>query len=182
MRWDALFADLEAELGEDAAEERRLEVAERMRAEFGRLRLVDRLQPALGAAGPLRIGLRGHPAVSGALTGLGADWMLIEEQGGESLIALAAVQLIQGLTGASAEPGWEGRVGSRLDLRVALRRLVRDRSVVTVGLTGGDALGSVRLARVGSDHVELIRVDPLGRASGQGWTVPLSAVAFVRRR
>ncbi len=182
MRWDALFADLEAEVQAEEALERRAEVVDRIRSELGRLRLVDRLAPALGSPGPLRIGISGHPSLSGALTGLGADWLLVAQAGGsESLVALAAVQLIQGLSHASAEPGWEGKVGARLDLRVALRRLVRDRSAVTVRLTSADALTG-RLARVGADHVELAEIDAGGRVSGAGWTIPLAAIAFVQRR
>ena len=99
------------------------------------------------------------------------------------------MQWLQGVSTRSAEPGWEGAVGARLTLRVALRRIVRDRSGVVVGLTGGDVLGG-RLAKVGADHVELE-----GLASGDpetfdetaaglrgGRLVPLDSIAFVERR
>jgi len=181
MRWDALFAELAAEADVQEAAERRSEVADRTRAELGRLRLIDRLAPALHRPGPLRVALAGHDAVGGALRALGSDWLLLDQDpGSEWLIALAAVQAIQGLTPASAEPGWEGLVGARLDLRLALRGLVRDRSRVTVGLSSADAV-SGRLARVGADHVELA-ADEAGLGAGAGWTIPLTAVVFVRRR
>jgi hypothetical protein len=182
MRWDALFADLEAVAAAEGEAERRSEVADRMRSEFGRLRLIDRLRPALHTPAVLRVGLNGHPAVGGSLQGLGVDWLLLgQAAGAEWLIALAAVQTIQGLGASSAEPGWEGLVGARLDLRVALRRVVRDRSGVTVGLISGDTV-SGRLARVGLDHVELSVAQGVDRGSGANWTIPLSAVAFVQRR
>ena len=179
MRWDALFADLEAVAAAEGDAERRSEVADRTRFELGRLRLIDRLRPALHARAALRVGLVGHPAVRGALHGLGVDWLLLaQEAGSESLIALHGVQTIQGLAAESAEPGWEGKVGAKLDLRVVLRRIVRDRSAVEVGVISGDTL-SGRLARVGADHVELRGRD---HGAGADWTIPLSALAFVKRR
>jgi hypothetical protein len=182
MRWDALFADIEALAAAEGEVERRLEVADRTRFELGRLRLIDRLQPALHTDAALRVGLMGHPALRGSLQGLGPDWLLLaQEAGAESLIALGAVQTIQGLTAVSAEPGWEGLVGARLDLRVVLRRVVRDRSTVNVGLTSGDTL-SGRLARVGSDHVEITMARGPHQGAGADWTLPLTALAFVERR
>jgi hypothetical protein len=181
MRWEALFADLEAEAATEEAAERRAEVADRTRAEVGRLRLIDRLAPALHQQTALRVALIGHAAIGGSLRAVGSDWLLLDQgPGSEWLIALAAVQAIQGLGPASAEPGWEGLVGARLDLRVALRRVVRDRSRVMVGLTSGDTV-SGRLARVGADHVELA-AQGSGPGAGAGWTIPLTAVVFVQRR
>lgn len=184
MRWDALFADLEAEAAAEDAAERRSEVADRIHAEVGRIRLIDRLRPALQASEALRVSLTGHAAVNGSLRALGVDWLLLaQDTGGEWLVALAGVQTIQGLGAASAEPGWEGRVGARLDFRLALRRVIRDRLPVMVGLSSGDVVNG-RLARVGADHVELVAVNGergLGGA-GSAWTIPLTAVVFVQRR
>jgi hypothetical protein len=186
MRWDALFADVEAVAAAEGEAERRLEVADRSRFELGRLRLIDRLQPALQAGAALKVGLVGHPALRGAVRGLGVDWLLLgQEAGVESLIALDAVETIQGLTAASAEPGWEGLVGARLDLRVVLRRVLRDRSAVAVALSSGDTV-SGRLSRVGADHLEMTASRGADHGSDHGagadWTVPLKAVVFVQRR
>ena len=194
MRWNALFADLQAEAEAEAAAERRSEVSDRIRAEVGRLRLMDRLAPLLEPGhGSLRLGLVGHAPVTGELQSLGADWLLLAQSGSDLardlLVPLLAVQWLQGVGARSAEPGWEGAVGARLTLRVALRRIVRDRSSVVLGLTGGDVLGG-RLARVGADHVELgtSTADApatFGETAGSGvgsQLVPLSSVAFVERR
>ncbi len=182
MRWDALFADLEAEGDADAAAERRSEVAERVRAEFGRLRLIDRLQPLLGHPQlQARVGLLAGDAVTGSVLALGSDWILLSQPGSEIewLVPLAAVQWIEGLGPSSAEPGWEGAVGARLSLRVALRRIARERSPVTLMLLSGHFRGG-RLARVGADHVLLEAVDDDGRAA-VGATIPLTAIAWLRR-
>jgi hypothetical protein len=199
MRWDALFADLQAELDAEAEAERRSEVTDRIRAELGRLRLIDRLRPMLPApgdpagpggpgapAGTLRLGLAGHEAATGVLQALGADWLLLAQDAGghapaDVLVPLAALQWIQGLGHRSAEPGWEGAVGARLSLRVALRRIVRDRSTVLVALTSGGALQG-RLARVGAEYVELDSAEPAGRVAPSASTIPFGAIASVRRR
>ena len=181
MRWEALFADLEAELDAETEAERRGEVADRVRAEFGRLRLIDRLQPLLGhAESSIRVGLTGGEVVAGAVLALGADWVLLSQTGvAECLVPLASVQSIEGLGPVSAEPGWEGKVGARLGLRLALRRIVRDRSVVAITLLGGQ-LRHGRLARVAADHVVLEAVES-GERSGAGTTIPLIAITCLRR-
>jgi hypothetical protein len=181
MRWEALFADLEAELDAEAEAERRSEIADRIRSEFGRLRLIDRLQPMLGRPdSAIRVGLPGGEVVAGSVLSLGSDWVLLGQDGaGECLIPLGALQWIKGLGQASAEPGWEGKVGARLGLRLALRRIARDRSAVAIALLGGQILRG-RVARVGSDHVVLEAVEG-GPRAGSGTTVALAAIASVRR-
>jgi hypothetical protein len=182
MRWEALFADLEAEVDAEADAERRSEVADRIRSEFGRLRLIDRLQPLLSRPDSVvRMALPGGEVVAGAVLALGSDWALLAQQGAaECLVSLAAVQWIEGVGGAAAEPGWEGKVGLRLGLRAALRRIAQDRSTVALSLLGGQTQVG-RVARVASDHVVLEPADGDRRASG-GVTVPLAAIACLRRR
>ncbi len=187
MRWEALFADLEGEADAELAAERRAEVADRSRTELGRLRLIDRLQPAMAGGGHLKIGVAGHEVMAGTLRALGPEWLLIEGAGAqETLVPLVAVQWVQGGGGAAAEPGWEGLVGARLGLRVALRRIVRDRSKVQLTLTAGDSFTG-RLTRVGADHVELESAERAAERERDGREpdrriVPLAAIASVRRR
>ena len=91
----------------------------------------------------------------GVLLRCGQDWLLLEpEAGREVLIPLAALILLGGLPRAAAEPGSEGLVASRLDLRQALRAVVRDRSRVTLRLEGGVTVSGL-LLRVDADHVEV---------------------------
>jgi hypothetical protein len=186
MRWEALFADLEAEAEADAAADRRSEVADRLRAEFGRLRLIDRLQPLLGGSGQrVRLGLPASEPVTGSVLALGADWVLLAEPGAETewLVPLAAVQWIDGLGVDSAEPGWEGQVGARFGLRIALRSVARDRSIVALTLVSGQ-IQHGRLVRVGADHVVLDMVLEPGersRRAAAGMTIPLTAIACLRR-
>jgi hypothetical protein len=182
MRWDALFADLEAEAEAEAAAERRSEVADRIRAEYGRLRLIDRLQPLLAdAERAVRIGLPASDVIAGAVLSLGADWVLLGQQGTEAelLVPLAAVQWIEGLGSESAEPGWEGQVGARFSLRIALRRIAAQRSTVALALISGHVQHG-RLAGVGADHVVLEGIGD-GRRAAAGTTVPLTAMAYLRR-
>ncbi len=184
MRWDALFADLAGEAEAEAEAERRSDVSDRVRIELGRLRLIDRLHPVMAdGSDRLRIGVMGHPALAGDLQALGIDWLLLGQDDGstaEVLVPLAAVQWLQGLGAASAEPGWEGRVGAGLTIRLALRRILRDRSRVTIALTSGDVLNG-RLSRVGADHLELSSATPGDAPTAKGYAIPIAALAFVGR-
>ncbi len=181
MRWEALFADLEAGAQADAEAERRSEVADRTRAEFGRVRLIDRLQPLLAQPQErVRMGLAAGDPVSGRVAAIGADWVLLAEPtaGREWLIPLSAVQWVDGLGPESAEPGWEGLVGARYGLRIILRRIVRDRATVVVTLLSGD-IRRGRLERVHADHV-VLRADAAAGEAFASVTLPLAAIACLR--
>lgn len=183
VRWERLFADLEAEL--EAAEHADLEaeVADRTRAELSQVRLVDRLRAVVDA--DLALTLPGAGAVRAVLREVGSEWVLVEEAPGrEALIPLARVLAIAGLRRAAAPPGSEGRVVSRLGLVTALRALVRDRAPVVVVLVDGGAVHGT-LDRVGADHVDVAE-HPAGEPRRAGAvtgvrTVPLDAIALVRR-
>src|SRR3954451_19205871 len=119
MRWQALFADLEAQFEAAQAAELAAEVTDRTRREAARLRLADRLAGALG--GELAVDVVGAGAVRGRLTSSGVDWLLIEElTGAEVLVPEHSVISVRGLTVWSQSPGGEGVVAGRLDLRYAL--------------------------------------------------------------
>jgi hypothetical protein len=182
VRWQRLFADLEAQAEALAAAEFEAEVAERTRIEVGKLRLVDRLRPTTGH--PVQVSCLGAGLVCGRLDQVGSDWLLVaEDPGREVLLCLHAVTSLLGLGALSATPGSEGRVRSRLDLRHAVRGIVRDRAPVRVVLVDGTAFGGT-LDRVGADFVELAE-HPLGvprrpTAVCQVRTVPLAALAAIR--
>jgi hypothetical protein len=181
-RWQRLFGDLEAEA--EAADRAALvaEVADRSRTEFGLLRLVDRLRGSGGR--PIRCEVLGGEVVTGLIRDVGPDWVLLgEPSGAESLVPLDRVAAISGLGPHSAAPGSEGRVGARLDLRYALRRLARERARLTVVLADGTGFAGT-LDRVGADFVEVAEHpagEPRrGRDVRQTRTVPLRALAVLR--
>ena len=182
MRWDELFADLESQADAAEAAELAAEVAERTRHEVGRLRLVDRLRAAHGASVVVR--LRGAGALTGRVADVGADWVLLEEPDGRgALVPLGEVLALSGVGARSDLPGAAGAVEERLDLRYALRRLVRDRAAVEVVLVDGTVVAGT-LDRVAADHVDLAQ-HPAGqprraRAVERVLLVPLSALALVR--
>lgn len=187
MRWEALFADLEMQWEAAEAAEFDAELADRSRREVGHLRLVDRLRPAVGRTVRCTV-LGGGPertVVSGRLAAIGPDWLLVEESvAQEALIPMRSVVSVHGLGPASAQPGHEGAVAARLDLRYVLRGLVRDRAMCTlVFIDGGMLTGTP--ARVGDDFVEIVE-HPGGelrraREARSLHTTPLTAIAFVRR-
>ncbi|SDC04973.1 hypothetical protein SAMN05660690_0343 [Geodermatophilus telluris] len=153
MRWQQLFADLQAEF--EAAEEW-AQLPSRSRAETGTVRLADRLGGAVGHRVSLRC--RGAGEVAGRLTERGPDWLLLEDDAGrEVLVALPAVLAVSGLVRTTAAPEDGSRV--TVDLRRVLRGLVRDRSAVAVVLDDGGVLTGT-LDRVGADFVELAEHAP----------------------
>jgi hypothetical protein len=182
VRWQRLFSDLEAQAEQLAAGEFDAEVAERTRIEVGKLRLVDRLRATTGH--PVQVSCVGAGSVCGRLDQVGSDWLLLtESQGREILVAVQSVMSLVGLGAISAAPGSEGKVASRLDLRHALRGIVRDRAPVQVMLTDGTRFDGT-LDRVGADFVELAE-HPQGEprraiAVQRVRTMPLAAVALVR--
>lgn len=175
MRWELLFDDLEGQLAAADDAEQEAELRDRTRSELGRLRLVDRLRGSLGRTVDVRVP---GDRVRGPLRRVGSDWFLLEPQPGtEVLVPVAAVLVLRGLGPRSAEPGSEGLVAARLDLRHALRGLSRDRSAVRACLTDGSSSVGV-VTRVGNDHLELAE-DP--RRPTDAEIVPLAAVASLRR-
>jgi hypothetical protein len=182
MRWQQLFADLQAQFEAEEAAVERAESGSRARAEVGAVRLAERLRGAQGS--PVTLGCRGAGQVGGVLQEVGVDWLLLEDgRGRQDLVATAAVRTVGGLGRRTAAPEPAGGVWSRLDLRRALRGLARDRSAVQVLLDDGVVLHGT-LDRVGADYVELAEHpsdQPRRMGAVQGVrAVAISAIAVVR--
>lgn len=181
MRWQQLFADLEARFDAEQVAAERVEASSRARHEVGRLRFVDRLGGAVGS--PVVLLCRGAGQVSGTLIEVGSDWLLLDDSGREVLVATAAVRAVTGLGQRTAAAEDPRSVAARLDLRRALRGLARDRAAVHVVLDEGASLHGT-IDRVGADYVELAEhpADSHRRAGAvQGVrTVLIDAVAVVR--
>ena len=175
MRWEALFADLEAQLA--SADQRTLdgEIAERVRIEVGSVTLLDRVRARRGRSILVRAG---GAALAGTVLDVGADYLLLATPGGQALVPVAAVDAIGGL-GRQARRE-ESAVRRRLGLRGALRGLARDRAPVRLVTRFGELSGL--LARVAADHVDLVPATPgdadAGAAAAEA--VSLQAIVLVR--
>lgn len=181
MRWDDLFADLEAQAEAVLAAERDAEVAELTRLEASRLQLTNRLRPAVGAA--VRVRCLGGVALAGRLSAVGPGWLLLDEGAGrEALLAAAAVTSVAGLGRLSGAPG--SALDRGLGIGHALRGVARDRSVLRACLTDSTVLDGT-LDRVGSDFVDFA-VHPAGEPRRREdvrevLVLPFSALAALRR-
>lgn len=173
MRWEALFADMEAQLDAARTADLAAEVVELTRAERATVSVADRFRAARGAT--LTVRTDGGEQVSGMLRDASAQWILLDTQGRSSLVPLAAVTAIRGLTRHSA--GGCGVVERRLTLGHALRALARDRVIVQIVTHGGDLTG--RVERVGADHLDLAAGHVESRG-GELWAVPFAAIRVVR--
>jgi hypothetical protein len=179
MRWERLFADLEARF---EAEERAIaegDVIDLVRAERGRLTLHDRLRAHVGESLTWSLA-PGEVLERGELIDLGADWVLVRTGPEEVLIPIGAVQYIGGLSRA-ADPS-AGEVARRLGLAAVLRGLSRNRAVVGVRLRSDQRLTGT-IDRVGVDHLDLAvhdREEPRRGPAVLGVRcVPFSAIAGV---
>lgn len=194
MRWDRLFADLEARFDEMEAAQAAAELADRERVAAGAVLMTQRLGGAIDQ--PIRLQVTGAARVTGTLRSVGPDWLLVEEGvGRDCIVALAAINSVEGLRAATG-PVLDG-LALRLDLRRALRGVARDRSPVTIAVTGtGGAVSdagsfgvsgpeiSGTIDRVGADFVEVaVHAAWEPRRAGSVRSValvPLTAIVLVR--
>jgi hypothetical protein len=181
MRLEALFEDLESQF--EALQDGDLygEVADRIRAEVGKITVLDRLRGAVGTV--IRVELRHGEPVQGTLSRVGKDCLLLEaERYEEWLIPDAALTGIHGL-GPFAEPA-EGAVAAKLGLAHLLRGIARDRSPVTLYCGGYPITGTID--RVGADFLEIAEhaLDAPRRRTEvyNSRLVPTQALTAVRRR
>jgi hypothetical protein len=185
MRWEDLFADLEAQTRALEQEEVRAEVAERTRGEVAQVALVNRLRATVGAT--IAVDVWGAGRVQGRLLRVGPDFVLLASvaPSRELVVVLAAVlsygQLPPGAVGA----GSIGPAEARLGVTSALRGIAADRSEVTLALRDGQRVNGTVL-RVGADWLDLTEHppgEPPRAAAVHGLrTVPLGQLAVVQRR
>ncbi|SDG69093.1 hypothetical protein [Klenkia brasiliensis] len=151
MRWEQLFADLEAAFAaEQAAAE---DLASRTRAEVGAVRLADRLRGSTGR--DVALDCAGAGRVAGRLVDVGSDWVLLAaERGQELLVATGCLRAVGGLGPVTAPADEPGVVARSWDLRRAVRGLARDRAAVRCVLQDGTVLTGT-VDRVGADFLEL---------------------------
>jgi hypothetical protein len=151
MRWDSLFADLEARFEAEERAAAEADLVDLVRAERTRLTLRDRLRAHVGAHLVWTLGA-GEASVRGELLDVGTDWALVCAGRDELVVNLSALQYVSGLSRAASPE--EGEVARRWGLGVVLRGLARDRAPVSVRLRGGDLLIGT-IDRVGADHVDI---------------------------
>ncbi|WP_022871869.1 hypothetical protein [Nesterenkonia alba] len=173
MRWDALFADMEAQLAAERQGEFRAEVAEASAVERSRLQLADRLRVHIGEL--VTVHLLSEGPVQLRLQALGADWMAGYAAGRGVLIPLAAVL---GVDDVAPKGQAESSVTrQRLGIAAVIRRLAQQRAEVTVHAAGRQVAGGIVLG-AGADHFDLgVRGERARRRS-----VLFSSVELIRSR
>jgi hypothetical protein len=181
MRWDALFADLEGMAAGEWLRERDAEIAERTRAELGRVRLVDRLRAvadraSAGDHADVAVRMLAAGTLRGEITRVTDDWFLLVTPSYEWVVAIDAVLGLSGLPPAARTPESQSAVAAGLGWAAAWRVLARDRTSVHVVRRDSGTVTGVP-GRVGHDFVELSDDDGMGRVVE---VVPHSAIAAVR--
>lgn len=176
VRWEQLFADLEAQLASIEDAELRSEVADRTRREQSSIALLSRLSAAVGSA--VRIDTAAGE-VSGSLVDTAPAWVLVAGPvGAQVLVPMARVLAVRGVprVAAPAPVQAAARIRERLGLAHALRAVARDRSPVTVALDGGLVVSGT-VQRVGADWLDLTE-HPVGEPPRRAGVTGLRTVAF----
>lgn len=191
MRWDRFFEDLEDQLSSEWEAERAALDTEAERLRLSRVTLRERLSALAhrerATPAPSFELVDGTIAV-GEVTGVGADWAVIEQPGraGGLLVPLTAICTI-GMPHPdllrSARPTAAAGITDRMTFGFVLRDLVRRRVPVSVQLARGRVLTGT-IDRAGADHFDLALHDAGTPRRADGLlghrVVPFGAVASVR--
>ncbi len=178
MRWDLLFADLEAQMHAASQLELEQRVNELARIEASQLTLSEALRGAAG--GRLSIVMGNGTAFHGVVAKVEPQWVLLHEGTRSVILPLSKVIRVQGVGSQRAK----STSTIPFTLAAALRVLARNRSLVVLDLDGVRG-GTVRgvLDQVGADYVQLMQLaDGVGRDGGnrQGSVmVPLAALCAI---
>lgn len=177
MRWDQLFADLEAQWEAEARRDLDSEVADRTRRERAAIGVYERLAVSVGA--DVRLLLRSGEVLTGSLADVGRDWLLLSADRRPVLVPLAALVAVSGI----GERAGTGGIGKRFELGFALRGLSRDRAVVALADIAG-AITTGTIDAVGADCFDLSEHAPDEPRRPENITgrrlVPFSAVVSLR--
>lgn len=148
MRWDKLFADVEALAQAEEHYRFDADVQDRTRAERATVDLAARLLSAIGSE--LSITTIAGDTIRAEVVDACAQWVLMGPTGPQELIPTAAIAHVVGLPRLASEVG---EVSRRLGLGHALRALARDRVRVVVYAQGIQIAGLIGV--VGADYVEV---------------------------
>ncbi|MFC0581327.1 hypothetical protein [Micrococcoides hystricis] len=158
MRWERLFADLEAQEAGQALRQQESNIAEmsRLLASEGTLQenLLD------------QVGQRAHVHVAGRagvqhleVTGVGKDWFSGRENGREVLVQNRHLVSVEPSAESKGNAGRDPRVLT-VGFRSTLRELARQRVIVEVSTLVPEVLFTGTIDRVGLDFCVLSQHDP----------------------
>jgi hypothetical protein len=170
-----VFDDLEQQAEGLHLVERDAEVAELSVAEYARISVGARLHASLGQE--LRVRLAGGRELTGRLTRVGEDWMLLVGGTSQWIVRYDGITLLGGLSPrADSEETWS--VMDRLSLRAALRRLSGVTEPCLVHFVDAHLLEG-RIGRVGRDFFEFYVGEGPNRSVQ---VVPVTTVAALQGR
>lgn len=148
VRWDSLFADLQAQWEAELRADDDDEIRELAEAEAAGTRFGDRLRSRRGA--PLTLRLSDGSDRVGVVSDVAQEWVLLAEGERRHLVPVQAIALAWPLAGAAPAPSVIER---GLGLGHVLRALAGEGQDVVVRTRGGDHTGL--LVRVGADHLDI---------------------------
>lgn len=151
MRWDGLFADLEAQLAQAAWREVEAEAAEMTRGESAAVHLADRLRGAVGHQVQLRLG--SEVRVEMLISTVGPTWVGGTDRAGALVVPLASVRTVDHRL-PSVVPERSAAARS-MGLGAVFRTLSRARIPVAVIGQDGRQLAEGTIDRVGADHLDV---------------------------
>jgi len=168
MRWHDLWSDLDGQWEAAKALEFQAEVADRARSERAAVSLAERLVNARGR--DVAVTTLGGHRVSGTVTDVAAQWLMLSAPPREHLVPVAAIATV---TPLASRVGEIGPVERKLGLGHTLRALSRDRARVRISLAQQDVSGVI--AVVGADYLELAPDAPATGLIG----IPFAAIGVV---
>jgi hypothetical protein len=129
------------------------EVADLVRGQVAAATLIERLRAAQGRTLVVHTG---SEVWRGRLASVGPDWLMLADAwpgGLEALLPTSGVDAVVGLSTARTPQQAVHAIDQRLDLRLVLRALARERLPVHLVTASGRWAGL--LSRVATDHVDL---------------------------